>query len=307
MLMNDKDFKSLIDVSGDFINNGIFKYLETYAPVWSGEIDSDVLNLDYYGNRSGRKSISKMLECVLNGAETLSNTQLQQIAKLIYQKFGYSWSKAYEALHTEYEPLENYNKVVNENITNEGTDNNTETRELVTKHTGTVDVSGTETGTDAYKKSGTDTRTETLNTTDTMQSTTNTETTNTIYGFDSVEGSRKDKSNGNSQENGSNSTTGTNTTSDEYGSTTTETKDLKNSNKTTNDLSDTDTGTVKNDKTTNLTTNRDYHESGNIGVTTSQQMLESELQLRFNNIFFDMVFKDVDSVMVSNVYDIWRC
>ena len=51
------------------------------------------------------------------------------------------------------------------------------------------------------------------------------------------------------------------------------------------------------DKTYDKTLTR----SGNIGVTTSQQMLESELNLRRYD-FTQQVFKDVDSVLASYVY-----
>lgn len=42
--------------------------------------------------------------------------------------------------------------------------------------------------------------------------------------------------------------------------------------------------------------------SGNIGVTTSQQMLESELNLRKYD-FFQQVFKDVDKILCSYIYE----
>ena len=41
--------------------------------------------------------------------------------------------------------------------------------------------------------------------------------------------------------------------------------------------------------------------SGNIGVTTSQQMIESEIELRKKN-FVDLVYNDVDSILCNNLY-----
>lgn len=41
---------------------------------------------------------------------------------------------------------------------------------------------------------------------------------------------------------------------------------------------------------------------GNIGVTTSQQMLESEIVLREKHNLIDMIFKDIDSVLCLKVY-----
>ena len=41
--------------------------------------------------------------------------------------------------------------------------------------------------------------------------------------------------------------------------------------------------------------------SGNIGVTTSQQMIESELQLRKNK-FYEILFNDCDEIFTNNLY-----
>lgn len=47
---------------------------------------------------------------------------------------------------------------------------------------------------------------------------------------------------------------------------------------------------------------RQLTRSGNIGVTTTQQMLESEIELRKKN-FYDILFKDVDTLLTIEVYD----
>lgn len=47
---------------------------------------------------------------------------------------------------------------------------------------------------------------------------------------------------------------------------------------------------------------RELTRSGNIGVTTSQQMLQSELELRKWN-FANMLFDDVDSICALSIYD----
>lgn len=46
---------------------------------------------------------------------------------------------------------------------------------------------------------------------------------------------------------------------------------------------------------------RDLVRSGNIGVTTSQQMLESEIKLRQYK-FYDQVCKDIDKVLCLKIY-----
>ena len=62
-----------------------------------------------------------------------------------------------------------------------------------------------------------------------------------------------------------------------------------------NDLTDTEGGTTK--------TEHDYTKtlSGNIGVTTSQQMLEAELEIRKYD-FFQSVYEDIDKVLTCPVY-----
>ena len=58
------------------------------------------------------------------------------------------------------------------------------------------------------------------------------------------------------------------------------------------DTTKTDTGT----KATNELTRR-----GNIGVTTSQQMIESELTLRKKNVL-DQIYKDIDTILFIDYY-----
>lgn len=48
---------------------------------------------------------------------------------------------------------------------------------------------------------------------------------------------------------------------------------------------------------------RDLTRSGNIGVTTSQQMLESEIKLRDENIFIKRILQDVANFITVGVYE----
>ena len=54
-------------------------------------------------------------------------------------------------------------------------------------------------------------------------------------------------------------------------------------------------------KTTTNTGTESLTRSGNIGVTTSQQMLESEFKVRQYN-FYEMIYKDIDSVLYLSTY-----
>lgn len=48
---------------------------------------------------------------------------------------------------------------------------------------------------------------------------------------------------------------------------------------------------------------RELTRSGNIGVTTSQQMIQSEIELRNNiNNFYNIIFNDIDTILCNNLY-----
>lgn len=52
----------------------------------------------------------------------------------------------------------------------------------------------------------------------------------------------------------------------------------------------------------NGNTTHELTRSGNIGVTTSQQMLEAEMDVRAKYIYLDIVFNDIDSVLTLPIY-----
>ena len=58
------------------------------------------------------------------------------------------------------------------------------------------------------------------------------------------------------------------------------------------------TSTTEGDKEDNY---RELTRSGNIGVTTSAQLLEGELEVR-KNIFIDIVMNDIDTIMCLKLY-----
>lgn len=65
---------------------------------------------------------------------------------------------------------------------------------------------------------------------------------------------------------------------------------------------DVSSGTSSSNTTSNFDDNRrQLTRSGNIGITTSQQMLQAELDLREYN-FFDKILRDIDSVVCLGVY-----
>ena len=70
--------------------------------------------------------------------------------------------------------------------------------------------------------------------------------------------------------------------------------------KSTASTSATSTNNVDGTKTTD--SDRTLTRKGNIGVTTSQQMLESEVILRNKYLFQDIIFKDLDDILMLDIY-----
>ena len=172
--------------------------------------------------------------------------------------------------------------------------------------------------------SGTESATRTPNLTETRTpNTTETQTTG-IYGFNSSNASNSDtvqktetgtetkattgtdataKTSGNTRtESGTETkaTTGTDTNAVTSGNTRTESGTETKATTSTN----TDTGTVTTSDSGRDTTTvtRTLTRSGNIGVTTSQQMLQSERDLWVWNFFHDVVFPAVDHVLTLPIY-----
>lgn len=195
---------------------------------WLTQPNADTLDVEYYLNHSGQKWISPMFRKLLDLQDV---NAIQQIAKIIINKFEDKWNKLFEAfIESEYKPLENYSmeEVETPDITKESTEN-------------------------------TKTKVET--------STENDKTEAKVHGFNSVEGVPS----GSTERNG---------------------KVVVEGGADDNEVhrEDTETGT------------RTLTRHGNIGVTSSQQMLTQEIELRSGYNFVEMLFKDVDSVLTLLVY-----
>ena len=205
------------------------------------------LNIEYYKSHSGLKYISNLYENLINdelssfervivvddenndfimidndyiGVDRVPDV-LNDLSNIIIAKFKDKWIKSYNALMTNYKPLENYSMIEEE------------TPDLV------------------------DTRTTKSKTK--MKTT----ITNDKSGYNSSSYSPYDKS--------------------------------------ISELEGDDTNNVSEDKLTR-TGKRTLERSGNIGVTTSQQKLISEIELRDRYIFIDMMFKDIDSILCLSIY-----
>ena len=218
---------------------GIFTALQALDVPWKESGIAANLDLEYYGNISGEKFISPLVEKTLVNGE-LQPTDKSILAQTLVALYSPNWAKQWATLSAQYNPIENYSMV--ETMTND------------------------ETVIDYGKKN-----TRTDNTTEEHTPDLTTENDNSVYGFntspDPVPTGKQAQTE-----------TGTNTI--------------------------TNTGTVDFEDSGSDTHTRNYElsRSGNIGVTTSQQMLESERNLWLWNFFYDIVFPDVDRILTLKIY-----
>lgn len=226
----------LNEVFTDYVNNGIFTFLNNLDVPWKSLNIFKQLNLIYHGNHSGKKEVSPMLDSLIL-EESLTENDKTLIAMSIFSIFSVKWQKLYATLSLEYKPLENYDMQETE------------------KTTGNIE--------------NTDSVNGTINTSVNNEQNSSSNKTSSLYGFNSSIDVNSDKDN---------------VTDDSIITETGETKEVR-------------------EKTNmnNSTEDRTLTRHGNIGVTTSQQMLQSEIQL-WQWTFFNDVFKDIDTILTIQTY-----
>ena len=267
-------------VDGDVFNNGIFTYIKnslTTVPDYLQDIA--VINQDYYYSHSGSKIVSPLVDYFLDDVGKLTNNGCYSLARIIVNDYKTNWDKIYKVLTIDYSPIENYD------LTEESTDSRSHTSD----HTGTDGT--THTGTDTTAHTGEDTTTDggTIGTTNTIKDATE-KTVNGIAGFNTQDEFSKDTS--------STKTVNQVVQNDEKRNLTGSTKYGKTE---TNTLDTTDNTTYNSTIKETDSESHSLHRHGNIGVTTSQRMIESELVLRKKN-FFEIVFSDIDRLLTLSIY-----
>lgn len=222
------DYIRLYTIFEDDITNGLFTALNNFNVPWKDAVSSTDLNVAFY-NHSGQKIISNVVNHFLDDTNRLTSDGLDKLCSTLVSVYGKNWSKLYNTLDLDYNPINNYD------MTEESEDNETNT------------------GTNTDVKTGYDTSKATA------------DTNALVYGF--------------------NSATGVNS----------------NDNKSTTDQSVT-YNTTNTDTINHTTTNKHkLTRSGNIGVTTSQQMIQAERDL-WLWYYFDAVFDDIDKLLTLRIY-----
>lgn len=276
----------------DYINNGIFTFLNSLDVPWKEKNISQQLNLQYHGNISGKKETSPLVDSLIV-ENNLTDNSKTMLAMSIFSIYSNKWSRLYRILSLEYEPIENYNMTEIEKTTS--TNENTDT--ITTNTTNSNDVTETNTGTNTANDSENTTGKNAITDSRTIVENNSVTNNNSLYGFNSTSGVNADSQNGTETRN----TTDENTHNDDLkGTRTNEHSENINTSKVTaqkNDIKDVKDGT----HTENGSQDRTLTRHGNIGVTTSQQMLNSEIEL-WQWDFFSGVFKDIDKILTIQTY-----
>lgn len=272
------------------------------------------------------------------GDSTSDIANLRLKTSLVYNMMLDKYTKMQSLFSIEYEPLENYNMVESGSDsltgTNDGTSDvtdsgtNTEVRDLATSYTSTGQDSETGSNTVTYDTTDTvthnttDTTTfgHTVATTGNTSNTLNNTTTDTVAPFDS------ETFFNNTQTTDANTSTGTDTSNvvnsgqdstkatgtDTTAHTGTEATSSSNTANTTKTDNGTNTGSV--DTTSNRESSTSYSDNktentthtltrhGNIGVTTSQQMLQSELELIPKRQLKFEFYNDIKKLLLIGIY-----
>ena len=263
-------------------SSSLFNRLNILSVPWATDVQSQSLDIEYFLNRSGNKYCSPMVS-KLCGGEILTTENIDIICNILVSLYGENWNREYAVLSFDYNPIENYS--MTENMTNDITEiehGHILTRVLDTTDERTPNVTEERTDNLTHGKTGTETTTPNLTST----------TDNGITGFNSETDVRT----------GETQTTNTGTNEVEYNTSNTDsgtvTTTTTGTDTTTQSGNVTDTNSGKDTHTHNYELTR----SGNIGVTTSQQMVESEITLWRWNFFNDVVFPDIDRVLTLMIY-----
>lgn len=269
--------------------DGIFHYLQTINGLpWASPDISEILDTAYHGDH-GDRIISPLVRKLLNTDNELTTETKQKLANVIFNLFIVQWEHEYALLSAEYDPISNYDMEEHETPA--------EVTHTITPAETTVTNTPAET-------------TETVTPAETTQTLTPAETTvetkpakvtssTEISGFNSDGYVDTDRSTveGDNQNKGTESidvdTAGSNKLEVDTAGTTKTEVDTAGTTKTEVDTAGSDVFTVQDERV--LT------RKGNIGVTTTQQMMQSEVDLWKWN-FYRSVFKDIDSVLTLRIY-----
>lgn len=286
----------LIDIFPEFLTAGPFAVLASITGIelpWAEVITAPELDILYIGEHSGEKIVSPLIDKLLEIDEgEITEAHLKAILGAIYNKNALNWSRLWEAVNTEYDPLENYSMLEKHTGTDTKVNTPTNRKETETQTPNNWIKTETKTPTN-WKETETQSPDQWKTTSEGLKADNETEVNKSFYGDDSSDPSPSNKEVTSSKNKETTTQSGTFETTTEQSGQFVTTEGQAGTYTTER----TKSGTEE-DKTTY---NTELERSGNIGVTTSQQMLESEFMIRAKN-FFDRVFADFDAELTIPIY-----
>lgn len=275
------------------ITNGVFSRLSTLNDIpWGSDAElAGQLDLLYLGNHSGNKYVAPLL---VKDEDDLTDAYLDDVIAAAYTMYKNKWTRLWALNETEYNPLENYS--MEEKHTGNDTKLDTPNDWKDTETKTPIDWKETrehKPGQNGYSETETQTPDEWKRTTEAQKADNESDTTTSVYAMNSTDPVPSSTTN----------TSLKNKTTDEQSGTYETKKEIEGalidetSTTGTFKTETKKTGTYESKTTYNTTLRR----SGNIGVTTSQQMAQSEIEL-WKWLYFEDVFKDLDKILTLETY-----
>lgn len=235
--------------------------------------------LGYYTSRSGEKTLSPTYEKIIDmvsKTDAITNSAEDIIGNLIRSKFIEKWERVYKVLlATQYDALNDYERVENKNgsLDNTKTYNNTRQRSGNDFDETVYDVHNNDTTNISEK-----------------EVTTNSDTnSDSIYGFNSLNSVPTDKSDIEANETRIRDPEDNQTikSSDKSG-----TERINHGINNSESLTGTDTD------------NDEYSESRDVKGrdTNASYLIDKELNMRNKHLFYDIIYADIDSIAVLQIY-----
>lgn len=307
----------LKDVFLDPISAGIFDTFQNLNVPWKDEGIDESLDLFFITNY-GERLISPLTNTCLDTTGKLTAAKQTLLATAIVNLFGKNWTKEYAVLSAQYDPIENYSMEEKHTGNDTRLETPTNWKETTTEKPGVNGYSETETqtptnwkesrketvGDDGYTETETQTPTDWEKTIESDKADNDVEGSTSLYAFNSSDPVPISKSETQTDSKSVETQSGTYETKKEISGEkdvdiertgTYETKREIEGEKITETGH---TGTYEDKTTYDSTLTR----SGNIGVTTSQQMIEQEINLWKWNFFRDVVFPDVAKALTISLY-----
>ena len=257
------------------------------------DISNASLDLDYFVNHSGSKFLSPLVKYLLDddtGVVSEANTYV--IADLLLTKYLINWRRLWSTMSAEYNPIHNYNMTEERDL------------EIVKDETRVKDSDESHTGTDTLQHGKTETTTHGKTETTTHGKVQSTEherdgsEDDFVYAFNAGEGQSRPTDSFTTHEESSDTVTDSGTTA-VADSGTTAVADTGSDVQTKN-LADTED--VTEDYDADNTEHEEIHRSGNIGVTTTQKMIEDDRKVWIWS-YFEQIYKDLDRELTLPIFD----